>query len=82
MQLGVLSFNMVFALVPNLLIPRQKFFKYVRIGQKLHAWQNCEQQLEVSEHIKPVCFDRLYYKRQPDFIRYQVHSDNAPSRPL
>lgn len=56
MQFGVLSFNIVFALVPNLLIPRQKFFKYVRIGQKLHAWQNFEQQLEVSEHIKPVCF--------------------------
>ena len=36
-------------------IPRQKLFKYIRIVQKLHTWQNCQQKLEIFEHIELVC---------------------------
>ena len=41
-------------------VPRQKFFKYIGIGQKLHAGQNCQQQLKIFENIKSVCLSIFY----------------------
>ena len=38
-------------------VPRQKLFKYIGIGQKLHTWQNCQQQLKIFENIKSDCFN-------------------------